>query len=114
MTGPKAKGGRDSTFPDGGGPVRRTRPRKRATRRAALIDAPMAIASDGSVLVNLTHLDSSGDVIEDARRLMRDGHQVFIGVALAPGMRRLVMGELEDALADVVGRVGARLIGPRG
>ena len=108
----RVKDGSDSAF-EGGGPARGRRGQRRAAATTKLIDTPMAIASDGTLLINLTHLDSAGDVLRDARRLMRDGHQVFVGVALGPGMRRLVLREVDQVLADVVGRAGPRLSGPR-
>jgi hypothetical protein len=104
------KDGRDSASPEGGGRTPgRLGPGEKAIKKPNPIDAPMAIASDGMLLINLTHLDGSGDVLGDARRLMAEGHAVFIGVALGPELRRVVVRDLDDALADVVGRVGARL-----
>ena len=43
-------------------------------------DAPMALASDGKLLVNVTHL-KDGDILEAARELLDAGHTLFVGIA---------------------------------
>jgi hypothetical protein len=72
-------------------------------------DAPMAVTSDGSVLVNVMQLDVGCDPTEAVRVLLKLHHEVFVGVVVRKGHRRTLMRDVDDALADVVGRLGPRL-----
>ena len=72
-------------------------------------DAPMAIASNGMVLVNLTHLEN-GDVLEAARKHLDEGHQVFVGVVVPRHLRASLAKDFEDAASDLTCRIGGRLV----
>lgn len=82
-------------------------------RRPHLSTAPMAIASDGSAVVNAyqfareDHLEA---VVEAARAT---GLPVFVGVVVPARLVPRVLRDVDDALADVVGRLGPRLVRPR-
>jgi hypothetical protein len=70
----------------------------------------MAITSDGSLVVSMTHIDGDvDDVAAKLRQLLDEGHEVFVGVVVPAGLRRELDRDLEEVLADVVGRLGPRL-----
>jgi len=78
-------------------------------RKPRLVDSPMALASDGTPLLNVTHLVDVDDPVAAVRRLLADGHTLFIGVTLPTELRREHLREVHDVLADAVGRLGPRL-----
>ena len=72
-----------------------------------LQDAPMAVASSGEVLVNITHvLDDVHDPAAAVQQLVLEGHGYFIGIAVPGGLRRELLRGVDDAAADIVGRLG--------
>ncbi len=75
--------------------------------RARVNDAPMAVTSDGKVLINLTHLDVDGDLPNALGRVLQEDHEVFVGLVVP--LRGALRHDLGDAFADVVGRHGRRL-----
>ena len=78
-------------------------------RKPRLVDAPTAWASDGTLLLNITHLVDAGDPVAAVRRLLADGHTLFIGVAVPLRDRQRLAKDVEDALADAVGRMGPKV-----
>jgi hypothetical protein len=70
----------------------------------------MAVTSGGSIVINVTHLDLDPNEPDLVRRLVAEGHAVFVAVAVRTDLRAEVLGETQDALADVVGRVGRRVM----
>lgn len=85
---------------------------KKATTKKAearLVDDPIAITSGGQLLLNTMHLDGMADPVAAIRRLLDDGHRVFVGIAVPKQLRREVLRDIDDAAADVVGRLGLRL-----
>jgi hypothetical protein len=76
--------------------------------------APLAIATDGSVLVNVAQLlvdDDVGAIIEEARR-----HKgpIFVGVPMSRAEVKTALRALDDAAAEVAAHVGgARIKGMR-
>ena len=76
--------------------------------------APFAIATDGSVLVNVAQLVVEDDVeaiIEEARK-----HKgpIFVGVPLSRDEVKTALRALDDAAAEIAARVGgARIKGMR-
>lgn len=78
-------------------------------RRPKVSMAPMAVTSTGEVLVNAYQLgreDHLEAVVEAARTT---GLAVFVGVAILPRLREHVLDDVDDVLADVVGRLGPKL-----
>ncbi len=74
--------------------------------------APMAVASDGSVLVNAYQLatkDGLAAAIEAARRTAL---VVFVGVVVPAKFGGKMAKDIDDATADVAGRLGAKLVRP--
>jgi hypothetical protein len=74
----------------------------------------MAVASDGSLIVNAGHLSVKDDLAAVVEVAEKTGLPVFVGVAVPVRLRRAVLRDIDDALADVVGRLGPRLLKRRG
>ena len=79
-------------------------------RRPRVVQAPMAVTSDGTIIVNAVQLglgETSPDVmIANARAT---GLPIFVGVAIPKNMKMPFAQEFDNAVADVVGRLGSRL-----
>ena len=74
-----------------------------------VLDAPIALASDGTLLVNVAQL-SPGTVLDEILRYAEvTGLPIFIGVAVPGRLYKRFVRELDDAVADVVGRLGPRV-----
>ncbi|HEY6078842.1 MAG TPA: hypothetical protein VIW29_08560 [Polyangiaceae bacterium] len=68
--------------------------------------APIAAASDGSVLINVAALLPPAMLLQLGKRL---GGRVFVGVALSESDAGLVVARLDDAAAEASAQVlGAR------
>jgi hypothetical protein len=70
----------------------------------------MAITSDGAILVNahaLTNTDSLDAAIEIVKK---SGLVVFVGVVVPQRMHRRLLKDIDNATADVVGRIGPHLV----
>ncbi len=81
------------------------RPKPARTSRA-----PLAVASDGTVLMNaitLTVDDDLDAVIQAAKAL---GGTVFVGVELGKGEVNQALRMLDDMAAEIAARVGARRV----
>ena len=77
---------------------------------SAILDAPIAFASDGTMLVNATHLGRGERNIDDVVGYAKaTGLPVFVGVAVPARLRKRFVREIDDASADVVGRLGPKL-----
>jgi thiamine pyrophosphate-dependent acetolactate synthase large subunit-like protein len=82
-------------------PVRK--PHQGATK---LSKAPMAIASDGTILVNATRLTCEDGIEEAIKAALATGRPVFIGVELDPKTAGRALERLDDAVAEIAGRIG--------
>jgi hypothetical protein len=69
----------------------------------------MALASDGSILVNAAQLTTKDDLAAVVECARASGLPVFVGVIVPDRLRKEVLRDLDDAAADIVGRLGARL-----
>jgi hypothetical protein len=104
---PASKDGTAATLPDAEEPGKA--PSKKTTGK--VIDAPLAIvASDGRMVVNATHLDLDPTEPDLVRRLVADGFEILLAVVVPRDVRPEVRRETEDALADVAGRIGRRVM----
>lgn len=72
--------------------------------------APMAIASDGTVLVNAHQLTTKNGLTNMLKCTENAGLEVFVGLAVPARLRSRLRKDLDDAVADVVGRLGPRLV----
>jgi hypothetical protein len=73
------------------------------------IDVPMAIASDGTLIMNVSHVFSTADVREALRVALAEGHEVFVGIAVPAYFSDEIRRDLDDAAAEIVGRLGIRV-----
>jgi hypothetical protein len=64
--------------------------------------APMAIASDGTLLMNVAHATDVTDPRKLVDAAMVEGAPVFVGVTARPGEVATMLGRLNDAFAEVV------------
>jgi hypothetical protein len=79
------------------------------TRRPRIVDAPLAVTSGGGVLVNAAHLTRERGFDAAVEIARSSGRPVFVGVIATPGMTKTMLGDLDDACAEIVGRRGAKL-----
>jgi hypothetical protein len=79
------------------------------TRKVRVLDAPLAVASDGHLLVNAIQLGRGTGLDAIIAYARAAGLPIFVGVAVPASMRARFGAELDDAAADVVGRLGPRL-----
>jgi hypothetical protein len=76
---------------------------KGINKPGAILDAPMAITSDGKVLFNVTHLFDEGP--SEAMKIALDaGLSVFVGVAVDRMTAKQLVADLDDGLAEIVAR----------
>ena len=81
-------------------------------RRTKLSMAPMAIASDGSIVVNAAQLGTKSDLTSVVECAARSGLAVFVGVVVPGRMAEQFLKNVDDSMADIVGRLGPRLVKP--
>ena len=79
--------------------------------RVTVSDAPMAVLSSGEVALSVTHLDGMAQLIAKIEKLVPVGHEVFIGLVVPRELRTRLIKELDDSVADVIGRVGTLITG---
>lgn len=71
--------------------------------------APMAITSDGDVLLNAATIAGATDLEAVVRAAKNDGLAVFVGVILSPRETEFVLSRLDNAADEAA----ARLVGQR-
>jgi hypothetical protein len=76
------------------------RPRRKRRDERAYHQAPLAVASDGSLIANLLAV-GEGSVLAALERLRAAGHTVFVGVVVSGAERQAVMAEIDDAAAEI-------------
>lgn len=84
---------------------------KRCQTKVAM--APLGLASDGSIIVNANQLGTATNLDAVIGYARATGLPVFVGVVVPGELRRRVLGDVDDALADVVGRLGPKLVPSR-
>jgi hypothetical protein len=62
----------------------------------------MALASDGTVLINVGVSDGSADPKKIIERALAQGGRVFVGVTLHRNELPMVLKRLDDAIAEIV------------
>jgi len=80
-------------------------------RRAMASTAPIAVASDGGVLVNASQLGTETNLEAVVGYARASGLEVFVGVVVPARHRRWFLLGVDDAAADIVGRLGPKLTG---
>lgn len=82
-----------------------TRPKK-----VRFIDAPMAVASDGSLLISASHALGMDDLRELLAAIPKDA-AVFVGVVVPRQYQRQVLRRIDDAAAEIAGTTRLSEIG---
>ncbi|MFI5302625.1 MAG: hypothetical protein ACHREM_31435 [Polyangiales bacterium] len=90
--------------------TKKSKTAKVAEAAPQILDAPLAVASDGTVLIGVAWLDHSSKAIDVAQKLVDEGQTIFIGIAIPRSMRADVLAEIENGAAEVAGRLGGRLV----
>ena len=70
--------------------------------------APLAVTSNGDVLLNVARFDVPKKVEEVVRMALRQRGAVFIGVALSPAEVRRLLGEAAMLLPNTTGPMVGR------
>lgn len=68
----------------------------------------LAVAADGTILVNLAHMYGENDGEALLRRALDDGGALFVGVSLRAGEARAVRAWMANAAAEIGGHVVGR------
>ena len=76
---------------------------KRKTHRA-----PLALSSDGSVLLNATEFHGAKPAAELVEIALQQRGRVFIGVELKPKEVKVILDRLEHSTAEAAARIVAR------
>jgi hypothetical protein len=71
-------------------------------RRTKVSQAPLAVASDGTVLLNVAHAADVTDPRKLVDAVMAEGAPVFVGVTARPGEVATMLGGLDDPFVEVV------------
>lgn len=74
----------------------------------------MAVTSAGEIVVNANQLGTQADLDAIVEYARASGMPVFMGVVVPPRLRKQVLDDMDDAAADIVGRLGPRLLKRRG
>jgi hypothetical protein len=70
--------------------------------------APMAVTSDGAILINAAYVLDLDDPVAIIEKL-GPGAKLYIGVVVPQGQVREILARLEDAAAEIAGVIGAKL-----
>jgi hypothetical protein len=70
-------------------------------RKPRVVKAPMAVASDGSILINVAASAGPHDTVKLVERAVAEGCPIFAGVTVSAQERRLVLTHLDDATAEI-------------
>ncbi len=70
----------------------------------------MAVASDGTILVNAAQLTMSGTLASVVEVARESGLEMFVGVVVPERLLPRVLRDVDDAAADIVGRLGPALV----
>jgi hypothetical protein len=75
--------------------------------------APMAVASDGSIVINAAEFSNDLDPEVLAKFAVTTGAAVFVGLVVPPRLIGRLRKDLDDAAADIAGRLGGKLVCPK-
>ena len=82
--------------------------RRRSSATVSL--APMGFTSGGEVLINAAELQDNARPEALARYAASTGFAIFIGLVVPPEHRHTMARDVQDASADLAGRLGDRLV----
>ena len=70
--------------------------------------APLAVTSDGSLIINLTQFQNDASLEALVARAKEIGLPVFVGIVVPSAVQGASVGIVDDAAAEVAGRLGGR------
>ena len=70
--------------------------------------APLAVASDGTVLLNMVHADGSRDPTMLLERALHEGGVVFVGVTITRPEQALLLKRMDDATEETAAWIWGR------
>jgi hypothetical protein len=79
--------------------------------------APIALASDGSLILNLASAVATRDIAAIIRKARRDGRPLFVGVVLSESEQRAAVSRLDNASAETAAQLSGSSVkgrAPRG
>ena len=71
-------------------------------RAPTVLQTPIAVTSDGKILVNVALTDGPQDPKKLLERALAERGRVFIGVAVTPNETALVLKSVDDSTAEVI------------
>jgi hypothetical protein len=81
----------------------------RRSKHGSTLDIPLAVGSDGSILVGASHVLGLMDPVDLAEQAdIFGGHRVFVGILLKPALRRTLLRDAGDPLVELVARLPLR------
>jgi hypothetical protein len=75
--------------------------------------APMAVASDGSLLISVAEFQADTSIATLVRVAAATGLPIFVGVVVPHRFRARLAKDIDDAAADIAGRIGGTLTSGR-
>jgi hypothetical protein len=85
----------------------------RRTSSKTVCTAPMAVTSAGDVVVNAVQLTMEDGLASAVEAAEKTGLPVFVGVLVPTAKLKRLLHDIDDAAADVSGRLGANLVHSR-
>jgi hypothetical protein len=79
-------------------------------KRSRTSMAPMAVSSAGEIVLNVREFENDASPRGLLRYAERTGFPVFVGIVVPPEHRKRIMGDIDDAVADITGRFGPVLL----
>lgn len=84
-----------------------------ARHKTRLLRAPVAIATDGSLVINI-HMATDADTPDAALvEALKTGRPIFVGVALTDREADALLDDLDDGVADSTARLAPRFLARR-
>ena len=83
-------------------------------RRSKVSMAPLAITSAGEIVVNAYQLAMKDELHAAIEVAKLTRLPVFVGVVLPARLHPKILRDVDDAAADIVGRLGPKLLKRRG
>jgi NAD(P)H-nitrite reductase large subunit len=84
-----------------------------ARSETRLLEAPLLVASDGTLLLNIHATTDADDAQSALAEALRTKRAIVIGVALSNAEAEELLADLGDGVADSVGRLSPRFIARR-
>jgi hypothetical protein len=77
-------------------------------KKRRIHQAPIAVASDGSVLVNAARMAIRNDITDIISEARKQAGKIFIGVTLDTHEAKTLLRDVDDFAAEIAARIGGR------